>query len=64
VRRIAWADASLAAVTVRTTMTGRGSSVEVTSDGGHLHEFRDGRVVRITMYRIPEEALEAAGLSE
>jgi ketosteroid isomerase-like protein len=63
VRRIAWADASLAAVTIRTTLTGRGSSVEVATDGGNLIEFRDRRVVRMTMYRTPEEALEVAGLS-
>ena len=64
VRRIAWADASLAAVTIRTTLTGGGSSVEVATDGGNLIEFRDGRVVRMTMYRTPDEALEAAGLRE
>ncbi|HEY6636598.1 MAG TPA: nuclear transport factor 2 family protein [Solirubrobacterales bacterium] len=64
VRRIAWANASLAAVTIRATLTGRGSGVEVAADGGHLFEFRDGRVVRMTMYRSPEEALEAAGLRE
>ena len=64
VRRIAWADASLAAVTIRTTLTGRGSSVEVATDGGNLIEFRDGRVVRMIMYRTPDEALEAAGLGE
>ena len=64
VRRIVWVDASLAAVAIRATLTGRGSSVEVTSDSGHLIEFRDGRVVRMSVYRTPEEALEAAGLRE
>ena len=43
VRRIAWADASLAAVTVRTTMTGRGSSVEAAEHRPHPGRRPTGR---------------------
>jgi len=64
VRRIIWADQSRAAVAVRTTLTGRGSSAEVTSDSGTLVKFRDGSLVRATIYRTTEGALEAASLRE
>ena len=64
VLRIFWADESRAVVAVRNTLTGLGSGVEVSSDSGSLFEFRDGSIVRATMYRTEEEALEAAGLSE
>jgi ketosteroid isomerase-like protein len=52
------------AILVRVTVVGRGSDVEVTDDWGHVVEIRDGKLVRATFYRTPEEALEAAGLSD
>jgi len=45
-------------------LTGRGSSAEVTSDSGTLVKFRDGSLVRATIYRTTEEALEAVSLRE
>jgi ketosteroid isomerase-like protein len=64
VPRIESVSESVVVVPVRLTVVGRGSDVEVTGDWGHLAEIRDGKVVRATLYRSPEEALEAAGLSE
>jgi ketosteroid isomerase-like protein len=64
VREIAWADEALAVVSVRNTVIGRGSSVEVSTDSGTVIEFRDGILARATLYRTPEEAREAAGLGE
>ena|SRR5687767_3961486 len=43
---------------------GRASGVEVESPIGWVIEFREGRVIRMTDYPDPKEALEAAGLSE
>ncbi len=48
----------------RQTATGRASGVPVELHQGAIHEFRDGRVCRIENFPTPEEALEAAGLSE
>jgi ketosteroid isomerase-like protein len=42
---------------------GRASGAEVESPIGWLVEFRDGRVIRMTDFLDPKEALEAAGLS-
>lgn len=43
---------------------GRASGAEVESPVGWLVEFREGRVIRMTDYPDPREALEAAGVSE
>jgi hypothetical protein len=43
---------------------GRASGAEVESPIAWLVEFRQLRVIRITDYLDPKEALEAAGLSE
>ena len=43
---------------------GRASGADVESPIGWLVEFRAGRVIRMTDYLDPNEALEAAGLSE
>jgi len=53
-------------VCVIATQTGRGkgSGLEVDNRFAGLYEVKDGLITRITMYGSPEEALEAAGLSE
>jgi ketosteroid isomerase-like protein len=43
--------------------TGKESGVPVEWEMGQVHELRDGRIVRVTNYTTPDEALEAAGLS-
>jgi ketosteroid isomerase-like protein len=43
---------------------GRASGAEVESRVGWLVEFKDGRVIRMIDYLDPQEALEAAGISE
>ncbi len=43
---------------------GRGSGIEVDMRVGHLWVLRAGRVVRWVVYASPDEALEAAGLSD
>ena len=43
---------------------GRGSGIELEVPLGNLWTFRDGRAVRFEMFMEPNEALEAAGLSE
>jgi ketosteroid isomerase-like protein len=43
---------------------GRGSGIELEVPLGNLWTFRDGRAVRFEMFMNPDEALEAAGLSE
>ena len=42
--------------------TSSGAAVEVTQ--GHLHTLRDAKIVKWEIYFNPQEALEAAGLSE
>ncbi len=44
--------------------TGRGSGVAVEARGPHLWAFRDGKVVRFTLFQERGDALEAAGLSK
>ena len=51
------------ATRVRVTVVGRNSDLDVTDDWGHVFEVRDGKLFRATLYRTPEEALEAAGRS-
>jgi ketosteroid isomerase-like protein len=41
---------------------GRESGVEVEMSAGQVWTVRDGALVRMEMFRTPEEALEAAGL--
>jgi ketosteroid isomerase-like protein len=64
VRRVVWADEHRAVVALRVTLRGRGSGIEDSTDSGTLIEFRDGSIVRATIYRTEDEALEAAGLRE
>ena len=42
---------------------GRGSGVELRSDGGWVYTVRDGKVARVEIYRDRASALEAAGLA-
>ncbi len=43
---------------------GSGSGVPVEQRMGQIHTLRDGKVTRTEVYASPDEALEAAGLSE
>jgi ketosteroid isomerase-like protein len=43
---------------------GKGSGVEDETSAGWMLKFREGKVVRFRAFRDPEQALEAAGLSE
>ena len=52
------------AVVVRYRGRGRGSGVEVVGRESALWTIRDGKVVRYAWFSGPDEALEAAGLSE
>jgi ketosteroid isomerase-like protein len=52
------------AVLVRTRMRPKGSSAEIERRTGALWTIRDGTVVSIRIFAKPEDALEAAGLSE
>jgi ketosteroid isomerase-like protein len=52
------------AVVVRYRARGRGSGVEVEGRESALWTLRDGKVVRYAWFHEPEDALEAAGLSE
>jgi ketosteroid isomerase-like protein len=45
-------------------LRGRGSKVEFDQPMAWLMDFRDGRVLRLEMFVVQSEALEAAGLSE
>jgi ketosteroid isomerase-like protein len=50
--------------TVRLRSRGRHTGIEVDRRIGHLFRFRGERAVRWEVYWSPDEALEAAGLSE
>ena len=52
------------AVIVRTRTRPKGSSAEIENRTGHLWTIREGTVVSMRLFAKPEEALEAAGLSE
>jgi len=52
------------AVVVRYRACGRGSGLEVEGRESALWTLRDGKVVRYAWFHEPEDALEAAGLSE
>jgi ketosteroid isomerase-like protein len=43
---------------------GRGSTIEAESPVAYLVDFKDSKVIRMWSYLDPNEALEAAGLSE
>lgn len=43
---------------------GRTSGVEVHGQTGYLYRLRDGKIVRVELYRSRTEALEAAGVRE
>ncbi len=43
---------------------GRASGIDVASRWGYLITFRDGQLARVEAYRNPDDALDAAGLSE
>jgi len=48
----------------RVRLRGRESGVAVDQPHGWLFEFKDGKVFRFRHFARPQEALEAAGLSE
>jgi ketosteroid isomerase-like protein len=49
---------------VRARMQPKGSSGEIELRTGWLWTFRDGKIASLRLFAKPEEALEAAGLSE
>src|SRR5262245_9083844 len=51
-------------VVAKARMRPRGSSAEIEVRNGFLRTIREGMVVSMRMFAKPEEALEAAGLSE
>jgi ketosteroid isomerase-like protein len=51
------------AVVMRETGEGKGAGVELTNRWGMVMTLRDGKIVHTMIYRAPEEALEAVGLS-
>jgi ketosteroid isomerase-like protein len=51
-------------VSLRLVGVGKESGVETTANAAHLWAFRDGMIVRQSVFQTMEEALEAAGLSE
>ncbi len=52
------------AVVLRERGEGKGGGIELTNRWGVVVSVRDGKIVHTVVYRTPEEALEAAGLSE
>ncbi len=52
------------AVVLREEGEGKGGGVALTNRWGVVVTVRDGKIVHTMVYRTPEEALEAAGLSE
>jgi ketosteroid isomerase-like protein len=52
------------AVVVKRRMRPKGSSAEIESRTGSLWTIRDGMVVSMRIFAKPEDALDAAGLSE
>jgi ketosteroid isomerase-like protein len=49
---------------VRSRLQPKGSSGEIELRTGFLWTFHDGKVASLRLFAKPEEALEAAGLSE
>ena len=52
------------AVVLRETGEGKGGRVELTNHWGIVVTVRDGTIVHTMVYRTPNEALEAVGLTE
>ena len=52
------------AAVLRETGKGKGGGVELTNRWGIVVTVRDRKIVHTMVYRTPEEALEAVGLSE
>ena len=52
------------AAVLRETGEGKGGGVELTNRWGLVLTVRGGKIVHTTVYRTPEEALEAVGLRE
>jgi len=57
------ADGRVVAV-LRESGRGAGGGVEFTNRWAQISTLRSGRIAQTTVYRTPDEALEAAGLSE
>ena len=51
-------------VSVHLIGVGKESGVETTANAAHVWTFRDGKIVRQTVFQTMDEALEAAGLRE
>jgi uncharacterized protein len=51
-------------VSIRLVGVGKESGVETAANAAHLWTFRNGKIVRQTVFQTMEEAIEAAGLSE
>jgi ketosteroid isomerase-like protein len=51
-------------VPVRIVGVGKQSGVETTANAAHVFTLRDGKVLRLTTFQTPDEALEAVGLRE
>jgi uncharacterized protein len=51
-------------VSVRLVGVGKESGVETTANAAHLWTFREGKIVRQTVFQTMAEALETAGLRE
>ena len=51
-------------VPVRLVGVGAQSGAETTASAAHVWRFRNGKVVRMTIFQTQDEALEAVGLSE
>lgn len=49
---------------VRLVGVGRQSGVETMANAAHVWTFREGKIVRLTVFQTIEEALEAARLSD
>jgi ketosteroid isomerase-like protein len=49
---------------VRLVGIGRQSGVETTANAAHVWAFREGKIVRLTVFQTLDEALEAVGLRE
>jgi ketosteroid isomerase-like protein len=51
-------------VAVRLVGVGKESGAETTANAAHVWTFRDGKIIRQTVFQTMAEALEAAGLRE
>jgi hypothetical protein len=58
------AHGDLVVVLARYTGRGKGSGVEVDTEGAHVWTLRDGRAVRLEIFADRARALEAVGLAE